>query len=70
MEQFRFPIGGLSSQQSISKCVEIAKLPPLIYSLDTILLDQIIQVLCLHPLMSSSLPLNQILHSIKLKGLF
>lgn len=69
MEQFRFPIGGLSSQQSISKCVEIAKLPPLIYSLDTILLDQIIQVLCLHPLMSS-LPLNQILHSIKPKGLF
>lgn len=55
---FKFLISCLSSWQSISKFIETAKLPTLIYSLDTILLAQIIQILCLHLLMSSSFPLK------------
>lgn len=54
----KFLISSLSSQQRITKFIETAKLPLLIYSLDTILLAQIIQILCLHLLMSSSLPLK------------
>lgn len=54
----KFLISCLSSWQSISKFIETAKLPTLIYSLDTILLAQIIQILCLHLLMSSSFPLK------------